>query len=116
MALLAAGAARPKRLAVLLIPAALALGLARAAHHQQAQAPLVSAPDGVELRLEGVVVDEHPGARRTLQVQRASHPDAEAVSAAGRVEFFAPGGAAPAGAHVAVTGAFEPSQPRGSPS
>ena len=115
VAILAAGAARPKRLAVLLIPAALALGFARAAHHQQAQAPLVVAPEGVELRLEGVVIDEHPGARRTLQVRRASRPGTEPASAAGLVEFFAPGGAAPAGARVAVIGAFEPGQPRGSP-
>ena len=114
-AILAVGAARPKRLVVLLIPAALALGLARAAHHQLSQAPLASAPEGVELRLEGTVVDEHPGARRTLQVQRASRPGSEPASAAGQVEFFAPGGAAPAGAHVAVTGAFEPGPPRGSP-
>ncbi len=115
VAILAAGAARPKRLAVLLIPAALALGLTRAAHHQQAQAPLVVAPEGVELRLEGVVVDEHPGARRTLQVLGASRSGTKPGSAAGLVEFFAPGGAAPAGAQVAVTGAFEPSEPRGSP-
>lgn len=115
VAILSAGAARPKRLAVLLIPAALALGLARATHHQQAQAPLVVAPEGVELRLEGMVVDVHPGARRTLQVQRASRSGSESASAAGLVEFFAPGGAAPAGAHVALTGAFEPSEPRGSP-
>ncbi len=115
VAVLAAGAARPKRLAVLIIPAALALGLARAAHHHQAQAPLLQAPAGVELRLEGLVVDEHPGARRTLQVQRASRPGTEPASAGGLVEFFAPGGAAPAGARVAVIGAFEPSQPRGSP-
>jgi competence protein ComEC len=115
VAILAVGAARPKSLVILLIPAALALGLARAAHHQQSQAPLASAPEGVELRLEGTVVDEHPGARRTLQVQRASRPGSEPAAAAGRVEFFAPGGAAPAGAHVVVTGAFEPSRPRGSP-
>lgn len=115
VALLAVGAIRPTRLALLLIPATLVLGLARAAHHQQAQAPLVQAPQGVELRLEGEVVDAHPGARRTLQVQRVSRPGGEATAAAGRVEFFAPGGAAPSGAHMAVTGAFEPSQPHGSP-
>ena len=40
--LLAASAFRPTRLAALLIPAALVLGLARAGHHQQAQAPLVN--------------------------------------------------------------------------
>lgn len=115
MLLLAVGAARPRWLAVLLIPAALALGLARAAHHQQSQAPVVQAPPGVELRLEGEVVDAHAGARRTLQVQRAGPTETEPGAAAGLVEFFAPGGAAPPGAHVAVTGAFEPSQPRGPP-
>ena len=115
VAILTAGAARPKRLAALLIPAALALGLARAAHHQQAQAPLLQAPVGVELSLEGVVIDEHPGARRTLQVQRAALTGSESMAAGGRVEFFAPGGAAPAGAQVVLTGAFEPSEPRSSP-
>ena len=115
VALLAVGAARPKWLAVLLIPAALVLGLARAAHHQQSQAPLVQAPPGAELRLEGEVVDAHPGARRTLRVERSGPVGAELRPAAGLVEFFAPGGAAPPGARVALTGAFEPSQPRGSP-
>lgn len=114
-ALLAVGVARPKWLAVLLIPAALALGLARAAHHQQSQAPLVQAPPGVELRLEGEVVDAHPGARRTLRVERSGPVGAEPALAAGLVEFFAPGGAAPAGARVSLTGAFEPAEPRGSP-
>lgn len=109
------GAARPRRLAVLLIPAALALGLARATHHQQAQAPLVQVPPGVELRLEGNVVDAHPGARRTLRVERAGSDSTGTTAAAGLVDFFAPGGAAPAGARVAVTGAFEPFQPRGPP-
>ncbi len=107
--------ARPKWLAVLLIPAALALGLARAAHHQQSQAPLVQTPPGAELRLEGEVVDAHPGARRSLRVERSGPIGTEPAAAAGLVEFFAPGGAAPPGAHVAVTGAFEPSQPRGPP-
>ena len=115
VALLAVGVARPKWLAVLLIPAALALGLARAAHHQQSQAPLVQAPPGAELRLEGEVVDAHPGAHRTLRVERSGPVGAELRPAAGLVEFFAPGGAAPPGARVALTGAFEPSQPRGSP-
>ncbi|MYD94800.1 MAG: ComEC/Rec2 family competence protein [Chloroflexi bacterium] len=115
MALLAVGAARPRWLAVLLIPAALALGLARATHHQQSQAPLVQAPPGAELRLEGAVIDAHPGARRTLRVERSSPVGAEPRLAAGLVEFFAPGGAAPPGASVAVTGTFEPSQPRGPP-
>lgn len=115
MVLLAVGAARPRWLAVLLIPAALALGLARATHHQQSQAPLVQAPPGVELRLEGNVVDAHPGARRTLHVESAGPVGTEPRAAAGRVEFFAPGGAAPPGTSVAVTGAFEPSQPRGPP-
>ncbi|MDE2903273.1 MAG: ComEC/Rec2 family competence protein [Chloroflexota bacterium] len=115
VALLTVGVARAKWLAVLLIPAALALGLARAAHHQQSQAPLVQAPLGAELQLEGKVVDAHPGARRTLQVQRAGPTGTEPGAAAGLVEFFAPGGAAPPGARVALTGAFEPSQPRGSP-
>ncbi|MDE2867617.1 MAG: ComEC/Rec2 family competence protein [Chloroflexota bacterium] len=115
MALLAVGVARPKWLAVLLIPAALVLGLARAAHHQQSQAPLAQASPGVELRLEGEVVDAHPGARRTLRVERSGPIGTDPAAAAGLVEFFAPGGAAPAGAHVAVMGAFEPSQPRGSP-
>ena len=115
MALLAVGAARPKRLAVLLIPAALVLGLARAAHHQQSQAPLVQAPPGAELRLEGEVVDALPGARRTLRVERSGPAGAEPRLAAGLVEFFAPGGAAPAGARVSLTGAFEPAEPRGSP-
>ena len=114
-ALLAAGAARPGRLAVLLIPAALVLGLARTAHHQQSQAPLVQAPPGAVLQLEGEVVDAHPGARRTLKVERAGPAGAEPTPAAGLVEFFAPGGAAPAGARIAVLGAFEPAQPRGSP-
>ena len=114
-ALLAVGVARPRWLAVLLIPAALVLGLARAAHHHQSQAPLVQAPPGVELRLEGEVVDAHPGARRTLRVERSGPVGAELRPAAGLVEFFAPGGAAPPGARVALTGAFEPSQPRGSP-
>ena len=113
--LLAASALRPTRLAALLIPAALALGLARAAHHQQAQAPLVQAPPGLQLQLEGLVVDEHAGARRTLEVERAGPVGMERTLAAGLVEFFAPGGAAPPGARVAVTGAFEPSRPRGSP-
>ncbi len=115
VALLAAGAARPGRLAVLLIPAALVLGLARTAHHQQTQAPLVQAPPGAVLQLEGEVVDAHPGARRTLKVERAGPAGAEPMPAAGLVEFFAPGGAAPAGARITVIGAFEPAQPRGSP-
>lgn len=115
MALLALGAARPTRLAVLLIPAALVLGLARAAHHQQSLTPLVQAPPGAELRLEGEVVDAHPGSRRTLHVERAGAAGTEPAVAAGLVEFFAPGGAAPPGARVAVTGPFEPSRPRGSP-
>lgn len=115
VALLAVGAVRPKRLAFLLIPAALVLGLARAAHHLPAQAPLVQVPPGVELRLEGNVVDAHPGARRTLRVERAGPRGAELAEAAGLVQFFAPGGAAPPGARVAVTGAFEPSLPRGPP-
>ena len=115
VALLAAGAARPGRLAVLLIPAALVLGLARTAHHQQTQAPLVQAPPGAVLQLEGEVVDAHPGARRTLKVERAGPAGAEPTPAAGLVEFFAPGGAAPAGARIAVIGAFEPAQPRSSP-
>ena len=113
--LLAASALRPTRLAVLLIPAALALGLARAAHHQHAQAPLVQAPPGVELQIQGEVVDTHPGARRTLRVERAAPLDMEPGKAAGLVEFFVPRGAAPPGARVAVTGAFEPVQPHGSP-
>ncbi len=115
VALLAAGAARPKRLAVLLIPAALVLGLARTTHHQQTQAPLVQAPPGAVLQLEGEVVDVHPGARRTLKVERAGPAGAEPTPAAGLVEFFAPGGAAPAGARIAVIGAFEPARPRDSP-
>ncbi|MCY3748685.1 MAG: ComEC/Rec2 family competence protein, partial [Chloroflexi bacterium] len=113
VALLAVGLARPKWLAALLIPAALVLGLVRAAHHQQSQAPLVQAPPGVELRLEGTVVDAHPGSRRTLHVESAGPVGTESRAAAGRVEFFAPGGAAPPGARVAVTGAFEPTRPRG---
>ena len=112
VALLAAGAARPGRLVVLLIPAALVLGLARTAHHQQTQAPLVQAPPGVELQLEGKVVDAHPGARRTLKVDQAGPAGTEPTPAAGLVEFFAPGGAAPAGARIAVLGAFELAQPR----
>ncbi len=115
MALLAVGVARPRWLAALLIPAALLLGLARAAHHQQSQAPLVQAPPGAELRLEGEVVDAHPGARRALRVERSGLVGAELRPAAGLVEFFAPGGAAPPGARVALTGAFEPGQPHGSP-
>ncbi|MDE2898397.1 MAG: ComEC/Rec2 family competence protein [Chloroflexota bacterium] len=75
----------------------------------------MQAPPGVELRLEGEVVDAHPGARRTLRVERSGPVGAELRPAAGLVEFFAPGGAAPPGARVALTGAFEPSQPRGSP-
>ena len=114
MALLAVGVARPKWLAVLLIPAALVLGLARAAHHQQSQAPLVQAPPGAELRLEGEVVDAQPGARRTLRVERSAPVGTEPRLAAGLVEFFAPGGAAPPGARLVLTGAFEPSEPRGS--
>ncbi len=113
--LLAASAFRPTRLAALLIPAALVLGLARAGHHQQAQAPLVNAPTGVELTLEGEIIDTSPGARRTLRVSRAAGPGADPARAAGLVEFFAPGGAAPSGARVALIGAFEPVQPRGSP-
>ena len=99
----------------MLIPAALALGLARAAHHQQAQAPLVHAQIGVDLLLEGEIVGSSAGARRTLRVDQVTRPGSEAASAAGLVEFFAPGGAAPPGARVAVTGAFEPAQPHGSP-
>ena len=114
-ALLAVGVARPRWLAVLLIPSALVLGLTRAAHHQQSQAPLVQAPPGAELRLEGEVVDALPGARRTLRVQRSGPAGAEPRLAAGLVEFFAPGGAAPAGARLSLTGAFEPAEPRDSP-
>ena len=113
--LLAASTFRPTRLTLLLIPAALVLGLARATHHQLIQAPLVHAPPGMQVHLEGEVIDSYRGARRTLRVERAAAPGAEAVKATGLVEFFAPGGAAPPGARVAVTGAFEPSQPRGSP-
>lgn len=91
------------------------LGLARAAHHQQSLTPLVQAPPGAELQLEGKVVDESPGARRTLKVERAGPAGAKPPPAAGLVDFFAPGGAAPAGARIAVTGAFEPARPRGSP-
>ena len=113
--LLTASAFRPTRLAALLIPAALALGLARAAHHQLSQAPHVHAPAGVQLILEGEIVEGTSGARRTLRVDQAAAPGTQPARAAGLVEFFAPGGAAPPGARVAVTGAFEPAQPRGSP-
>ena len=113
--ILLGSAFRPTRLALLLVPAALTLGLARAAHHQQAQAPLVHAPPGVELQLQGEVVDSRAGARRTLRVERAAPLGAEPLKVAGLVEFFAPRGAAPAGAHVAVHGAFEPIRPRGWP-
>lgn len=75
----------------------------------------MQASPGVELRLEGNVVDAHAGARRTMHVESAGPVGSEPRAAAGRVEFFAPGGAAPPGAHMAVTGAFEPSQPRGPP-
>lgn len=74
----------------------------------------MQAPPGVELRLEGEVVDAQPGARRTLRVERSGPIGTEPRPAGGLVEFFAPGGAAPPGARVAVTGAFEPSESRGS--
>ena len=113
--ILLGSAFRPTRLALLLVPAALVLGLARAAHHQQAQAPLVHAPPGVELQLQGEVIDSRAGARRTLRVERAAPLGAEPRKVAGLVEFFAPRGAAPTGARVAVHGAFEPIRPRGWP-
>ena len=113
--ILAASIFRPARLILLLVAAALVLGFARGAHHQQAQAPLVHAPPGAKLHLQGEVVDTRPGARRTLRVERAGPPESEPLEAAGLVEFFAPRGAAPPGVRVALQGEFEPVRPRSSP-
>ncbi len=108
---LAAGVVRRNRpaLSLALALAALALGMARGGHHQSAQTPLLYPPAGAQVRLEGVVVDEWVGARRTLQVERAALDDDELSPASGRVDFFMPRGLAPWRSRLAVTGTFEPS-------
>ena len=104
----------PRRLAALILVGALALGLARGAHHLGSQTPLLTAAPGAEVAIEGTVLDDPPGARRTIQIERARLDGfAEAMPATGRVETFTHRALAPPGARVLVEGAFEPAPSRG---
>ena len=94
---------------VLLVVAALALGLARGGHHVASQAPPLLASEGAAITIEGMVVDVRPGSRRTIQVEQVLLPgSAQPLVVAGRVDLFVPRGMAPTGASVEVSGTFEP--------
>jgi len=100
-----------RRGAALALLVAAALGLARAGHHAAVQPPIFDAPPGAMVRLQGIVVDTRPGARRTLQLESATFWDpsrAQAVS--GRVTVFQSSAVARPGARVTVEGSFEPAR------
>ena len=106
---LAGGVLRLRYVAVLVLVAALALGLARGGHHVASQPPPLHAAAGTELQVEGTVVDTRPGTRRTIEVTMVRLPGSDAsVPVAGQMELFAPRGVAPPGARVVATGVFEP--------
>ncbi len=106
---LAAPFVRLRHAAWLMLAAALALGLARGAHHVASQPPPLRAEAGSTIQIEGQVAETSRGPRRIIEVRTARVPArAAARPAAGLIETFVHEAVLPAGAVVTVSGAFEP--------